>query len=238
MNSNYTEITSLNAINHILKNKPLSILELHLPKDFKTQRLSELYEIAMKNSVKCNFSSSNKAVTAIIKKFQYEKLENFNFSNSKSIVIALDHLQDPQNFGAICRTAEAFGCHAVLIPKDRSTSVSQGVYAASAGAVETIPIIQVTNLASALKIFQEAGYWVIGSTLNKEATTIWELKHFAKSVLVLGAEHSGIRVSTEKSCDVLMYIPMCGKVQSLNVSAAAAIFIYEMYQKNQKGLPE
>jgi len=230
--TSHIEITSLSAINHILTNKPSSIIELHLPRNSNNQRLRSLYELAIKNSVKCSFPS-NSSPSAILKKFQYGKLEDFNFSHPISTLIALDHLQDPQNFGAICRTAEALGCHGILIPKDRSVPVSSGVYAASAGAIETIPIIQVSNLYSALKIFKESNYWVIGSTLNDDATVLWELQDYKKIVLVLGSEHDGIGKTVIKICDVLVNIPISGKIQSLNVSAAAAILIYELYRKNR-----
>jgi 23S rRNA (guanosine2251-2'-O)-methyltransferase len=149
-------------------------------------------------------------------------------AQSRALVLALDHLQDPQNFGALCRSAEALGALGVLIPKDRGVGVTAGVYHASVGAVETIPIVQVTNLSAALRELKEAGFWIVGTSLNKDAMELSKIPSFEKIVLVLGAELEGMSASIEKSCDCVTYVPLIGKVQSLNVSAAGAILLHSL----------
>jgi 23S rRNA (guanosine2251-2'-O)-methyltransferase len=148
-------------------------------------------------------------------------------------VLALDHLQDPQNFGALCRSAEAFGASAILLPKDRGVQVTPGVYHASVGAVETVPIVLVANLGEALRRLKETGYWVVGSAIGGGAKPPWETPDFAKTILVLGAELEGMSQLIEKTCDWKVEIPMAGDIQSLNVSAAGAVLLYELTRPNR-----
>jgi 23S rRNA (guanosine2251-2'-O)-methyltransferase len=141
-------------------------------------------------------------------------------------LLVLDEVQDPHNLGACLRTAEASGIHAVIVPENRACKLTAIVRMVSTGAAENIPLIQVTNLARTLKWLQEQGVWLVGADENSE-TSIFETKLTGPLALVLGSEGNGIRHLTKKTCDIAVYIPMLGKVKSLNVSVATGICLYE-----------
>ena len=159
-----------------------------------------------------------------------ESLKN----QTHAVVLALDHLQDPQNLGALCRTAEGLGVAGVLIPKDRSVGITAGAYHASVGAIETIPILQVTNLNEALRKLKENDFWVVGAALENSAKPLQDMPTFNKIVLVLGTELEGLKPSTVTTCDWLVHIPLKGKVDSLNVSAAGAILMHALLSRFEK----
>jgi 23S rRNA (guanosine2251-2'-O)-methyltransferase len=142
------------------------------------------------------------------------------------LLLILDGVTDPHNLGACLRTADAAGAHAVVIPKDRAASVDGVVRKVAAGAAEFIPVATVTNLARTLGVLKERGIWVVGTDGEAEqALYSADLKR--PLALVLGAEGSGLRRLTKDTCDFLVRIPMAGHVQSLNVSVAAGIALFE-----------
>ncbi len=155
-------------------------------------------------------------------------------SEKHALVVVLDHVQDPQNLGALCRTAEALGANALLIPRHRSATVTGSVFASSAGAVATLPLCQIANTGEGLRQLKQAGFWAVGSTLGEGSTSIDEMPSFEKIALVLGAEGEGIASLTASLCDWKIQIPLMGKVQSLNVSAAGAILMYELIRRQQR----
>jgi 23S rRNA (guanosine2251-2'-O)-methyltransferase len=141
------------------------------------------------------------------------------------VIVALDQIQDPQNLGAICRTAECAGAGAVVIPERRSADITPAVCKASAGAVEHLPVVRVRNLADFLAEAKRAGRWCYGA--DADAPSSYETVDYAEgAVLVLGAEGRGLRPRVAAACDLLVSIPQRGRIGSLNVSAAAAILIY------------
>ena len=148
------------------------------------------------------------------------------------LIVALDELQDPQNLGAICRTAECAGATGVVIPERRSAEVTPAVCKASAGAVEHLPIARVRNLADFLAAAKEAGCWCYGAdgrrrrALHRSPTTA------GACVLVLGAEGRGLRPRVAAACDQLVALPLRGQIESLNVSAAAAALLYGILQRS------
>lgn len=144
--------------------------------------------------------------------------------------LALDGVQDPHNLGACLRTAEAVGVSAVIIPRDRSASLTAAARAAAAGAAERVPLIAVTNLARTLERLKELGYWTTGLAGEAKAT-LYELDFTGPTVLVMGAEGEGLRRLTRDTCDRLVKIPMQGKTESLNVSVAAAVCLYEAWRQ-------
>ena len=150
---------------------------------------------------------------------------------NKALLVILDCVQDPQNFGTLCRSALAFGADAIILPKDRSVSVTPTVCKASAGAVEHLNIIQVGNLVIAMHKLKEAGYWIYGAHLDLATTTLAELDPAGRSVLVLGSEGRGLRELVAKTCDVLFKIPMAVDFDSLNVAQAGTVCLYEMARK-------
>jgi 23S rRNA (guanosine2251-2'-O)-methyltransferase len=142
------------------------------------------------------------------------------------LLVALDQIQDPRNLGAVCRSAEAAGAAGVVIPTRRSASVTAVASKASAGAVEHLPVARVPNLADWLGVAKEAGAWVYGAE-SGAATPYASADLTGMVVLVLGSEGGGLRRRVAASCDLLVSIPIGGRVESLNVSAAAAVLLFE-----------
>ncbi|HAH07052.1 MAG TPA: 23S rRNA (guanosine(2251)-2'-O)-methyltransferase RlmB [Elusimicrobia bacterium] len=145
---------------------------------------------------------------------------------AQTVLVALDQVQDPQNVGAIARSALCLGAGALLVPDRRSAGASQGALSASAGALSKIPVFQVGNLAQTLTSLKEAGFWIYGADM--EGTTSWDVRFNRPMVLVIGSEGAGMRPLVRSRCDEVASIPQApGGVQSLNASAAAAILLYE-----------
>jgi 23S rRNA (guanosine2251-2'-O)-methyltransferase len=147
-----------------------------------------------------------------------------------ALVVALDQVQDPQNLGAICRSAESAGASGVVIPERGGAVVTPAVCRASAGAVEHLPIAQVRNLADFLATAKETGAWVYGAEAGAE-TPHWQPDYGGRVVIVLGAEGKGLRPRVRAACDALVGLPLRGKVGSLNVSATAAALLYEIVRQ-------
>jgi 23S rRNA (guanosine2251-2'-O)-methyltransferase len=142
------------------------------------------------------------------------------------LLLVLDGVTDPHNLGACLRTADAAGAHAVLIPKDRAASPDGVVRKVAAGAAEFVPVASVTNLARALDMLKESGIWVVGTDGAAEQT-LYAADLKRPLALVLGAEGDGMRRLTRERCDFLVRIPMAGQVESLNVSVAAGVALFE-----------
>lgn len=143
-----------------------------------------------------------------------------------ALLLILDGVTDPHNLGACLRAADGAGAHAVVVPKDRAVAMTPTVRTVSCGAAEHIPLVQVTNLARTLKKLQDAGVWIVGLVVDGDRT-IYDCDLAGPTALVLGAEGPGIRRLTRESCDFLASLPMRGAVESLNVSVAAGICLYE-----------
>jgi 23S rRNA (guanosine2251-2'-O)-methyltransferase len=153
-----------------------------------------------------------------------------------SLLLVLDGIQDPHNLGACLRSADACGVDAVLIPRDRAVKVNATVRKVAAGGAESVPVIEVTNIARSLKELQQAGVWVYGSS-DHAHSSLYEHDYKGPIALVMGAEGSGLRRLTMESCDHLVKLPMRGQVESLNVSVATGICLYEILRSrdNQAG---
>jgi 23S rRNA (guanosine2251-2'-O)-methyltransferase len=147
-------------------------------------------------------------------------------SDAAPLLLALDGVQDPHNLGACLRTADACGALAVIVPRDRAAQLTPTVRKVAAGAAETTPVVAVTNLVRTLKLLKESGLWVVGADAAAEHTAdAVDLK--GPVVLVLGAEGAGLRHLTRQNCDFLARLPQLGAVESLNVSVAAGMLLYE-----------
>ena len=150
------------------------------------------------------------------------------------LLLVLDGVQDPHNLGACLRTADAAGVSAVIVPRDRAAGLSPTVRKVASGAAETMPLIQVTNLARTLRWLKERDVWIVG-TDDEAQTSLYQAKLTGPLAIVLGAEGAGLRRLTRESCDVLVNIPMRGVVESLNVSVATGIALYEAVRQREAG---
>lgn len=147
-------------------------------------------------------------------------------ARSEPLLLALDGVQDPHNLGACLRTAEAAGCCAVIVPRDRAVGLTAGARKAAAGAADFIPLARVTNLARTLSALKEAGVWCYGAAAG-EGVALYETDLRGPVCLVLGGEAQGLRRLTRERCDAMFQIPMLGNAESLNVSVAAGVCLFE-----------
>jgi 23S rRNA (guanosine2251-2'-O)-methyltransferase len=148
-------------------------------------------------------------------------------------VLILDCVQDPHNLGAILRSADGAGVDAVIAPKDKSVGITETVRRIAVGAAESVPFIQVTNLARTMKRLQELGVWLVG-TSDRGKQMIYDVDLKGSIGIVMGAEGDGLRRLTEDTCDFLVKIPMAGKVECLNVSVATGVCLYEAVRQRRK----
>jgi len=174
----------------------------------------------------------HQGAVAIVGEYNYAQLEELIQvavrAGKPPLLLVLDSVQDPQNLGALVRTAHVAGVHGVVIPKDRAVGVTPTVVKASAGATEHLKIATVVNIARALEELKQANVWIAGAVAAGGSKAPWEVDFTVPIALVLGAEAKGIRPLVLRGCDLLVKIPMFGKVASLNVGAAGAMLLYEV----------
>lgn len=197
-------------------------------------RMQEIIDMARRASVPVRFeprgsldrlagSSAHQGVVAMGAASQYASLDA---ATSAQLVVVLDGVEDPHNLGAIIRTAHAAGAGAVIIPERRAAGVTDVVAKAAAGALEYLPITRVTNINRALEELKEKGYWIYG--LDERGTQTYDQADYAApTAFVLGGEGKGLHEQVRKHCDMLIRIPMAGKISSLNVSVAAGVVLFE-----------
>ncbi|MGZ6141789.1 MAG: 23S rRNA (guanosine(2251)-2'-O)-methyltransferase RlmB [Myxococcales bacterium] len=174
----------------------------------------------------------HQGVGAELAEFQYAELEDLLELPGPAFLLALDGVTDPQNLGALVRSAHALGAAGVVLPKDRAAGVTPAAFKAAAGALEHCRIVRVTNLARAIEQMKEAGIWTVALAADGEKE-LDEIDLTAPTALVLGSEGSGVRPLVRKTCDHVARIGMAGKVGSLNVAVAGAIALYEVARQRK-----
>ena len=173
---------------------------------------------------------AHQGVAAYVSAYAYAELEDiFRIAEERGedpFIIILDNLEDPHNLGAIMRTAECAGAHGIIIPKRRACGLTEVVAKASAGAIEYMPCVKVTNIAQAIEELKERGVWVAACDMGGQEYYKADLK--GKLAVVIGSEGSGISRLVKEKCDFVVSMPMVGRITSLNASNAAAVIIYEV----------
>jgi len=166
--------------------------------------------------------------------FSYAELEDVlascHAAGQDGLLVVLDSIQDPHNLGAIIRTAACAGVQGVIIPKDKAAQVTATVEKVSAGAVETVPIVQVTNIAQTLERLKDEGFWMYGAA-GEAGTSIYRQDFRGRVAIVIGGEGEGLRPLIKRQCDHLVAIPLVGGVASLNASVAAGIILFEVVRQ-------
>lgn len=243
LNSNF--ICGVHAVKTALLKRPEAILKLVVATHKKHAKISEIinlserYHIAVEYVNSAWFEKHFKEVqhqgiaVACKPKVQMDLpalLNKLSEDNILPCVLVLDNVTSVQNLGALIRTAECAGCHAVIIPKDKAASVNAAVAKVSAGAVEFIPVITVTNITRTLAQLKEAGMWAVGTQMEA-SDSIYDYEFSVPVAIVLGSEDKGLRRLTSDNCDTLVHIPMLGKTESLNVNAAAAAILFEVVRQ-------
>jgi 23S rRNA (guanosine2251-2'-O)-methyltransferase len=233
------------AVTVRLKTTPASIGEIHVDSSRRDARMRQFVERAREAGARLIDSDDARLaqlagttrhqgvvarVTAL--KIQHSLDEVLDGAAGAPLVLVLDGVTDPHNLGACLRVADGAGAHAVVAPKDHAVGLNATVAKVASGAAETVPYLMVTNLARTLGELKERDLRVIG-TSDDAATTIFDADLRGPVALVLGAEGAGLRQLTRKTCDELVRIPMAGAVESLNVSVAAGVCLYEALRQRR-----
>ena len=217
-----------NVVKELLQ-KPKSIKKAYIYENFNDIKLlNEIKKLNIpikyldKKSLDNMEDGNHQGIILEIDDYNYSPLDKLL---KKDIIVILDHLEDPHNFGAIIRTCEAAGITSIIIPKDRSVKVNSTVMKTSAGTTENVDIAIVTNLVNTIKTLKDNGFWMIGTDMN--GTNYKEIDYKGKIAIIIGNEGKGLSRLVETNCDFIAKIPMFGKVNSLNASVASALIIYE-----------
>jgi len=240
-------VFGLNPVLEALKARKRRCYKIIIEKGKPQARMNSLIQLARDNKVpietipKTTFQKKYPnynhqgviGVFAVVPTLALEELIELAFQKSPlPILVALDSIQDPQNLGAIIRSAEALGIHGVILPKNRTSAINETVAKCSSGAIEYLPITWVTNLTRGIEQLKKAGFWIAGIVPDGN-TPCYQHKFDTPMVLVIGGEEKGIRPLLKKSCDVTLKIPMEGSLASLNASAAAAVIFYETLRQKK-----
>ena len=243
MNNN-SYVFGLHAVESLLLKQPRRALRLCVLKDRQDQKVQTILDLAKQNRIKVDLVSRqeldritgdevHQGVVAYCEKaksYSENDLDEILQQNPKPFFLILDGIQDPHNLGACLRTADAAGVHAVIVPRDKSVGITSTVSKVACGAAETVPFIQVTNLARTLRHLKDQGVWLFGAAGEAEKS-LYQAELSGPIGIVLGAEGQGLRRLTREHCDILLNIPMQGAVSSLNVSVATGIFLFEVLRQ-------
>lgn len=230
-------VMGLHAIQEIKEHAPKRILRLFTPNEKVEGRKKELLDFCKKKNVPISYmpfdaltkmveSDSHQGFVAQVQPREYLSVKGFlEQEKDPSIVLMLDQIFDPQNLGAILRSAECFGVDAVIFSKNRGSEITPATTKSSCGASELIPLIRVSNLAETVTEFQKAGYTAVVSLLDANSQSLSAFKKADKTLLIMGSEGDGVQPLICKRADASVYIPMKGRVQSLNVAQACAVIL-------------
>ncbi|HVY55281.1 MAG TPA: 23S rRNA (guanosine(2251)-2'-O)-methyltransferase RlmB [Thermodesulfobacteriota bacterium] len=235
-----------NPVKELLSQPDSGIEEILILKDGGKEGSSEIFNLAKERGIRVVFlpkdaisrisgTTSHQGVAARIADFEYSSLENIlslaENSGERPLIVLLDHIEDPQNLGAIIRTVDVLGAHGVVIPKDRAASVTPAVVKASAGAVNHVLIARVVNLSAIIGVLKKKGVWIVGADPQAPEPVYGEDLGKVDIGLVIGSEGRGLGQKIKEQCDFLVTIPQAGKVASLNASVSAGILIYEIMRQ-------
>ena len=218
-----------------------NIIEIWVEETRKDKRVDPILELAKKNKVECKRVTSQylkdtlsearhqgvvARLTSVAVKSESDLTYLLDNLDEPPFILLLDGVTDPHNLGACIRTAEAAGVHAIVVPKDKSCGMTATVRKVASGAAEVLPFVQVTNLSRCLKSLQDRGIWVIGTDLATQSS-LYQQDLKGPLAIVMGAEAKGLRRLTKEHCDSLVKLPMNGTIESLNVSVATGVVLFE-----------
>ncbi len=244
-------IWGIHPVFEALQEEPERIAELILVKEKRGTKWEEIIESARNHGIKLSFvatlklageNSSQIRHQGIVARMSHtpllpfaglvEKFRKMVSRGERPRLLACDTLQDPHNLGAIIRSAHASGVAGVVITREKSAPLGGIAAKSSAGAISHIDICQVTNLATALQQLKDAGAWVFGAVKESESQSLYQTDLCLPACIVVGGEGKGIRPLVRKQCDLLIAIPMIGRLDSLNSSVAAAVIMFEAMRQN------
>lgn len=239
-------LVGINAVQSALEHDPISILDLWVDSGRQDRRIQELLELASINGV----STKRVDKKELQRRFGKERhqgvvasyrpqpmlseseLTSLFVDQKAPLVLMLDHIEDPRNFGACLRTAAAAGVSAVVFPKDRAVGLTPSARKAASGAAERLPLVQVTNLARTLDLLKNQGFWITGAA-GDAADSLYGSDLGGPLVVVVGGESKGLKRLVREKCDFLLKIPMSAEMESLNVSVATGIILFEAIRQRK-----
>lgn len=218
-----------NVLNEVLSN-PKKVKKLYMTSNMKDERIMKSirdnkiqFESVSKEAMDRMVKGNHQGIMAIIDDYAYT---DYKTMYNDSLVVVLDHLEDPHNFGAIIRTCEAAGVKSIIIPKDRSVDINETVMKTSTGALEYVKVARVNNLVKVMNDFKDNGFFVYGAEADGVSSKVCDYSD--KVLLIVGSEGNGLSRLVRENCDEIVSLPMKGHVNSLNASVAAAILIYDI----------
>ena len=237
---NTSTVFGIHAVRSLLQRAPARLRRLMIDSRREDARIRELLQLAQAAGVKPERADAkviagrvgevaHQGVIAEVESlpaWQEADLLQALTDKRDPLVLLLDGVQDPHNLGACLRTADACGALAVVVPKDRAAGMNATVRKVAAGAAETTPLVSVTNLSRSMKLLKEAGLWIAGADMTGEKMA-WQADLGGSLALVMGGEGEGLRELTRRHCDFVVRLPQVGSVESLNVSVACGMLLYE-----------
>ena len=237
-------IFGFHSVEAILNKEPERFIEIYALKGREDKRLNPIINLARQFGVSIQFmqrkalddkakGEQHQGIIARVKegkKYNEKDLDQIIANSDTPFLLVLDGVTDPHNLGACLRNADAAGVDAIIVPKDKSAKLNGTARKVACGAAETVPLVQVTNLARTLRDIKEMGVWVVG-TAGETDVEVFDAKLTGPMAIVMGAEGSGMRRLTREHCDELVKIPMVGTVSSLNVSVATGICLFEVMRQ-------
>jgi 23S rRNA (guanosine2251-2'-O)-methyltransferase len=240
------KLAGVNSIMEALRGKR-KIHKIYIQEGRGGKNIEELVQQAQKKGIYCQYvdkqrldgmytSANHQGIVAQVDSYEYssldEILEQAALRGQDPFVLILDGIEDPQNLGSIIRTAECAGVHGIIIPQHSSAEVTAAVARASAGAIEHIRIARETNLVNCIKYLKTKGLWVVGASMEG-SIEFFDAHIPSPAAVVIGGEGTGIRRLVSQNCDLLVKIPMLGRISSLNASVAAGLIIYEVLRQSR-----
>jgi len=240
-------IFGFHSVESVIRNDPINILQLMVEKNRHDKRITQLVNYAESQGISVEYlkktdlqkqADSHKTQGVAIRYKSSAKVEGNSLEDiiqkDNVFLLVLDGVTDPHNLGACLRTADAAGVDAVIVPKDRAAGLTPTARKVACGAAESIAFFQVTNLARTLKQLNENDVWIVG-TAGEAENNLYDTPLTGKLALIMGAEEKGMRRLTREACDQLVKMPMLGQVESLNVSVATGVCLFEaVRQRSEK----
>jgi 23S rRNA (guanosine2251-2'-O)-methyltransferase len=236
------KISRINPLLEILRSTPRRVNKILLQKEGGRRPVGEIVALAKAGRVPYLFvpkqaldklSAYHQGVVATLAPKEFSSLEAIMEEAKNPFLVLLDEVEDPQNLGAILRSAEGAGADGVILPERRSAGLTESVYEVSAGALEHLKVARVPNLAQTMDGLKKRGIWLVGAESGGEGE-YYEFDYAQPVGLVFGSEGRGLRPLVRKKCDKILSIPLRGKINSLNVAAAASVFLFEVVRQRSE----
>jgi 23S rRNA (guanosine2251-2'-O)-methyltransferase len=233
------KVGRLNPILEILGGSPGRVNKVFVQKERGPHKLAEVIRLARSSGIPLVFvprqrldamAQNHQGAIALLSPKDFSSVEDILSSSGKPFLVLLDGVEDPQNVGAIIRSAEGAGASGLILPERRSAGLTETVFEVSAGAAEHLKVARVINLAQTMEALKRQGLWLVGA--EGDAPELWyEFNYTIPVGIVLGSEGRGLRRLIREKCDKILSIPLLGRVNSLNVAAAAAVFFFEVVRQ-------